>query len=479
MRTPSLTPFVLVAWLVGAAVPSAAQRGSASSPSGAAVEAVPVDRLWRYAVIGDYGSTGQPAFDVGDLVHALAPDVVLTVGDNNYPDGEAATIDENIGQHYHDFIHPYLGTYGPGASANRFFPALGNHDWNTPGAQPYLDYFTLPGNERYYDVRRGPVHFFLIDSDTDEPDGTGSTSVQAQWLESALADSDAPFRVVLLHHAPYSSGADHGSVTRMRWPYGAWGASLVIAGHDHVYERIFTSGLTYVVNGLGGRSIYDFGTIVGGSRFRFNDDYGAMRIEADQRLALVSFVTRAGVVVETFALQADGQGLAGTGTELLPSGSTWRYRDTGVAPGSGWTSPGYDDSRWAVGEAPLGYGEGDEATVVSYGGDPATRHATTWFRARFRVADAEAVAGLACRLVRDDAALVWINGREAGRFGLPLGAVEAGLYAPLPDPSDGAPLETSFDPRLLVDGVNTIAVELHQAGPADGDLSFDLELVAR
>ncbi len=84
----------------------------------------------------------------------------MTTGDNNYPDGAAATIDENIGQYYADFIYPYTGSYGTGAASNRFFPSLGNHDWYTTGAMPYLDYFALPGNERYYRFTRGPVEFF-------------------------------------------------------------------------------------------------------------------------------------------------------------------------------------------------------------------------------------------------------------------------------------------------------------------------------
>ena len=120
----------------------------------------------RFAVIGDYGLAGEHLDAVAKLVKNWQPDIILTVGDNNYPEGEAATIDENIGAYFHEFIFPYTGVYGEGAQENRFFPALGNHDWNTLGAQPYLDYFPLPGNERYYDFVWGPVHFFAIDSDS-------------------------------------------------------------------------------------------------------------------------------------------------------------------------------------------------------------------------------------------------------------------------------------------------------------------------
>jgi len=123
------------------------------------------------AVIGDFGDAGQPEADVATLVNSWNPDYVLTVGDNNYPSGAASTFDENIGQYYQQYIGSYSGSYGPGATENRFFPVPGNHDWNTGTLQPYLDYFTLPGNERYYDVTLGPVHLFALDSDTNEPDG--------------------------------------------------------------------------------------------------------------------------------------------------------------------------------------------------------------------------------------------------------------------------------------------------------------------
>src|SRR5688500_4254835 len=100
----------------------------------------------RFVVLGDYGTTDPESFEVASLVRALDPWLLITLGDNNYPDGEAGTIDQNIGQHYHRFIHPYVGSFGQGADFNRFFPSLGNHDWRAPGAQPYLDYFELPGN---------------------------------------------------------------------------------------------------------------------------------------------------------------------------------------------------------------------------------------------------------------------------------------------------------------------------------------------
>ncbi len=261
-----------------------------------------VEQSIRLAVIGDYGGGGQPEADVANLINSWNPDLIITTGDNNYPDGSAETIDANIGQFFHEFIFPYSGDYGEGADQNRFFPTMGNHDWNTARAQPYLDYFTLPGNERYYDLIWGPVHLFALDSDSREPDGVGSSSLQAEWLQGKLGGSSAPWKIVFMHHPPYSSGL-HGSVDWARWPYKDWGASVVISGHDHTYERIILDGFPYFVNGLGGGSIYYFENIVEGSEVRYNSDYGAMLVEANRDWLSFQFINRGGEIIDEYAIE--------------------------------------------------------------------------------------------------------------------------------------------------------------------------------
>ena len=192
----------------------------------------------RFAVIGDYGIAGQPEADVAALVDRWGVDAIVTVGDNNYPNGAAETIDANVGQYYHAYIAPYVGSYGAGAETNRFFPALGNHDWRTDEAAPYLAYFTLPGNERYYTVRRGPVEFFILDSDEHEPDGITADSVQAQWLRAQLAASDAPWKLVILHHTPYTSSLQRNSNRTLQWPFAGVGGH----GGDRRSRSSFTNG---------------------------------------------------------------------------------------------------------------------------------------------------------------------------------------------------------------------------------------------
>ncbi len=285
--------------LVMCMVPAVGTTGQAPQP----------DRV-RIAVIGDFGDGSQAAADVAALVKSWNPDIVVTTGDNNYPDGAAETMDGNVGRFYHEFIAPYRGRYGAGADVNRFFPTLGNHDWNARrgrGAppQPYIDYFTLPegpGQERYYDVVWGPVHIFAVDSDYREPHGTETGTRQWRWLRQRLAESSAPWKLVVMHEPPYSSGR-HGSTARLRWPFKAWGATAVLSGHDHTYERLVIAGFPYFVNGLGGSSRYRFLLPVAGSQVRYNADAGAMLIEATPQRIIFRFVTRRGETIDEYRIE--------------------------------------------------------------------------------------------------------------------------------------------------------------------------------
>ncbi|MBO9361216.1 MAG: metallophosphoesterase [Thermoflexus sp.] len=116
-------------------------------------------------------------------------------------------------------------------------------------------------------------------------------SRQARWLAERLRASDAPWHLVVMHHPPYSSGP-HGSTLALQWPFAAWGVAAVLAGHDHVYERIERDGVLYFVNGLGGHPArYAFRAPVPGSRVRYRDRHGAMRVEADARQITFEFIT--------------------------------------------------------------------------------------------------------------------------------------------------------------------------------------------
>ncbi len=246
-----------------------------------------------FAVIGDYGTTRQGTKDVAALVDSWEPDFVITLGDNNYPDGAYETLAGNIMQHYGRFV-----------AEKRFFPVLGNHDMTTEDGRPYLEAFDLPGNERYYDYVWGDVHFFALNSDWREPDGINSGSRQAAWLQEKLAASTAAWQVVYLHTPPYVS-MEAKMVPAARWPFAAWGADLVLSGHAHLYERLQIDGIPYVVNGLGGGGIYPFDEQpLVASQMRFNDNYGALLVQATAERLVLQFVTREGSVVDHFTLSS-------------------------------------------------------------------------------------------------------------------------------------------------------------------------------
>lgn len=312
-----------------------------------------------FAIIGDYGDDDDNSRAMSELVKGWNPDFIITVGDNDYSDGAfRGTFDGlelGVGQYFHEFIGNYQGTRGAGSDVNRFFPTPGDHCWGDTcddpgGLDDYLAYFTLPsensGNERYYDFRQGDIHFFAVHAiDGCEVDGVTSDSVQGNWVRDAALASDAPFKIAYFHKPAYSSGDRHeGEGAHMRWPWADWGFDMVLAGDDHVYERIERDGIRYIVNGLGGVDIHGFRSIPEtGSQVRFADDYGAIRVDVFDGGMQVSFITVGGVVVDTFDVGTpdttgtDGGTDGGGATELDPEAPP-------VTMGN-WYRPGVE-TRW-------------------------------------------------------------------------------------------------------------------------------------
>lgn len=162
---------------------------------------------------------------------------------------------------------------------------------------------------------------------------------------------------------------------------------------------------------------------------------------------------------------------------LVPTGALWRYHDTGANLGTAWRAPHFDDSAWPEGPAQLGFGDGDEATVVN----PNRARVTTYFRRAFVSPEPRNFTGLLVRLLRDDGAVVYLNGVEVFRSNMPTGTITYTTLA-LTTASGGDETtnfhELALSPGLLVPGTNVLAVEVHQASTNSSDLSFDLELLA-
>lgn len=169
-------------------------------------------------------------------------------------------------------------------------------------------------------------------------------------------------------------------------------------------------------------------------------------------------------------------------TTLVSSGDIWTYLDDGSNMGeSDWQAYSFNDSGWSTGAAELGYGDGDEATVVSYGPADEAKYVTTYFRKTFSVNDPSVYNCLKLRLLRDDGAIVYINGTEVKRSNMPDGEI---TYQTLASETVVGGDESRYfvyflDPSVLNAGEsNVIAIEIHQVLKTSSDVSFDLELIA-
>lgn len=162
---------------------------------------------------------------------------------------------------------------------------------------------------------------------------------------------------------------------------------------------------------------------------------------------------------------------------IVGVGAHWKFHDTGTDPGSDWRSVNYNDAGWASGPGQLGFGDGDEITLVNTN----RTRVTTYFRRAFTLAGTDEFSEFTLRLKRDDGAVVYLNDQEIFRSNMPTGAITATTSASMAigGGDESAWLTTNLSPSFFVAGTNVLAVELHQSGTNSSDLTFDLELLAR
>lgn len=281
--------------LAGISLPSFAQKDSTITVN------VPADSI-TFAIVGDFGENSKEEGAVADMIKAWPIDFIITMGDNNYFLGARKSLKKNIGKYYGDYIYNpdapvMLRCDGKAArdKTNRFFPAPGNHDHYSRHMKPYYEYFTLPGDESNYTFTWGPVQFFSMNSGSDGRVDC-CDSPESKWLKQGLATSTAPFKFIYFHHPPYSPG-DHGSATHLQWPYAQWGASAVLAGHEHFYARIqdmTTPELLYLISGNGGNTkLYNCNANpLDSTRFKVKCDgknFGAVKVKVNKDVAVFEY----------------------------------------------------------------------------------------------------------------------------------------------------------------------------------------------
>ncbi|HTV00780.1 MAG TPA: metallophosphoesterase [Luteitalea sp.] len=197
----------------------------------------------KFAVLGDFGTGDKRQYALARQmaeVHARFPfEMVVLVGDNIYGSDRPQDYKKK-------FEDPYKPLLDAGV---KFYGALGNHDARE---QRFYKLFNMEG-KHYYDFKapKENVRFFALESTYMEPE-------QQAWLEKALSSSREDWKIVFQHHPLYSSGKTHGSDERLRAAMEPllikYGVSLVLTGHDHLYERSKPQhGITHFVAGSGGK----------------------------------------------------------------------------------------------------------------------------------------------------------------------------------------------------------------------------------
>ncbi len=166
---------------------------------------------------------------------------------------------------------------------------------------------------------------------------------------------------------------------------------------------------------------------------------------------------------------------------LLASNSVWKYLDNGYDQGTNWITTDFDDSSWASGPAPLGFSDSNgrlPLTTNSFGPDANNKYPTTYYRQAVVISNLSKYATFTLNIQRDDGAVVYLNGVEAGRFNMPTGPIAYTNYAAANASDDGATtISISLDRTLLREGTNVFAVEIHQDSATSSDIWFVMELL--
>jgi hypothetical protein len=181
---------------------------------------------------------------------------------------------------------------------------------------------------------------------------------------------------------------------------------------------------------------------------------------------------------------------------LISNRSVWKYLDTGIDQGTSWRASAFDDTAWKSGPGELGFGDAikdsangtpkPEQTLIA-GGSSSARFPTLYFRSSFYISDPSQLTNLIVNLLRDDGGVVYINGREVFRSNMPdvdavpLEAMAFTNLATAGATDDGSIYFSTniYYPDFLVQGANTVAVEIHQNSATSSDISFDLMLFAQ
>lgn len=236
--------------------------------------------------------------DTARLTRQLDPDRLLLLGDLQYSNGTLAD--------YRAHFDEQWGRFRP-----IWIPSPGNHEYNTPGASGYFDYFgaSVAPSRGYYAHRVGGWLILSLNSNCANVP-CGRSGQQAAWLRRTLAANPSRCIAALWHHPRYSSSM-HGSSTQTA---ALWrilqsrGTDIILTGHDHSYERfsrmdaagqLAADGPVSFVVGTGGYSLYSMKAAQPGSARRVAGNFGVLRLWLGSRSARFNFVLTNGFVADS------------------------------------------------------------------------------------------------------------------------------------------------------------------------------------
>ena len=245
---------------------------------------------------GDIGGCASPGDEATAALLDTIPGTVYTLGDNAYDSGRSE-----------DFASCYDASWGRHRARTR--PAPGNHDYLTTGASGYFSYFGKAAGSPttgYYSYDLGRWHIIVINSECSRVGGCGPGSPQEKWLRTDLAAHPSLCTLAYWHHPLFSSG-QHGNTAGMRpiWQtlYDA-GADVVLAGHDHNYERFAPQdalgkadpnrGIREFVVGTGGKNYYAVGNPIANSEVQNDHTFGVLKLTLHPASYTWEFVPEAG-----------------------------------------------------------------------------------------------------------------------------------------------------------------------------------------
>ena len=230
------------------------------------------------------------------LINAMHPAAVLTLGDEQYPDGTLA-----------QFENGYDRTWG--AFKGITHPAPGNHEYHTPNAAGYFSYFGSAAGDPttgYYSFELGSWHLISLNGNCAQAGGCGPASPEIAWLKHDLTTHHAACTLAFWHQPRFSSGEHHSDSTydaMWRVLYAAR-ADIVLNGHDHDYERFApqtpdatadaSTGITEFIVGTGGRSHYKIGRIEPNSRRTSETAFGVLKLTLHARSFDWRFISEPG-----------------------------------------------------------------------------------------------------------------------------------------------------------------------------------------